>query len=140
MMYKFVSMLYFGPIIHCYLATECHVCHMWIFKKSATSFFGNLSHCHCKQFLSFLYWHMLHGNMQRLIFQLFYEKQFFLMLCIVKYLNCTFHGGDEIGTVSRGIPTCFHAVSSTRLVVPFTVTIIVIVITENSYEAQKWFS
>lgn len=73
--------------------------------------------------------------MMRLIFQLFYEKQLFLMLGIVMYLNCTFHGGDETGTVSRGIPACLHAVSSTRLVVPFTVTIIVVVIAENSCEA-----
>lgn len=56
------------------------------------------------------------------------------------YVNSTFHRGDEIGTVSRGIPTCLHAVNSTRLVVPFTVTMIVIVVAENSCEAQKCFS
>lgn len=65
----------------------------------------------------------------------FNEKQLFLKLGIVMHLNCTFHGGDETGTVSRGIPACLHATSSTRLVVPFTVTIIVVVIAENSCEA-----
>lgn len=70
-----------------------------------------------------------------IFFFIFYEKQLFLMLGIVMHLNCTFHGGDETGTVSRGIPACLHATSSTRLVVPFTVTIIVVVIAENSCEA-----
>lgn len=46
----------------------------------------------------------------------------------------TFHGADEGGTVSGGIPTRLHTVSSTRLVVPLTVAIAVIVIAENSWK------
>lgn len=51
-----------------------------------------------------------------------------------RLFHCTFHGADDAGTVSGGIPTCLHTVNSTRLVVPLTVAIVVIVIAENSWK------
>lgn len=51
-----------------------------------------------------------------------------------RLFHCTFHGADEGGTVSGGIPTRLHTVSATRLVVPLTLAIVVIVIAENSWK------
>lgn len=51
-----------------------------------------------------------------------------------RFFHYTFHRADEGGTVSGGIPTRLHTVNSTRLVVPLTVAIVVIVVAENSWK------
>lgn len=51
-----------------------------------------------------------------------------------RFSPCTFHGADEGGAVSGGVPTRLHTVHPTRLVVPLTVAVVVVVIAENSWK------